>query len=89
MPSRARWPRSWAHRASASNAICPGLIDTYRMDDVPRGEVWDDMVARIVPLRRAGSGDDIAWFVVYLCSDQGSWITGQFHTVDGGTAAGR
>jgi 3-oxoacyl-[acyl-carrier protein] reductase len=71
------------------NVICPGLIDTYRMDDIPRGEAWDDMVNRIVPLGRAGTGDDIAWMVVYLCSDQGSWITGQLYSVDGGTLTGR
>jgi NAD(P)-dependent dehydrogenase (short-subunit alcohol dehydrogenase family) len=71
------------------NVICPGLIDTYRMDDIPRGEAWDEMVSRIVPLGRAGSGDDIAWMVVYLCSDQGSWITGQLYSVDGGTLTGR
>jgi len=71
------------------NAICPGIIDTFRMDDVPRGAPWEDLIARMVPLRRAGSGDDIAWMVVYLCSDQGSWITGQLYTVDGGTAPGR
>jgi NAD(P)-dependent dehydrogenase (short-subunit alcohol dehydrogenase family) len=71
------------------NAICPGIIDTFRMDDIPRGDAWDALIARQVPLRRAGSGDDIAWMVVYLCSDQGSWITGQLYTVDGGTAPGR
>jgi len=71
------------------NAVCPGIIDTYRMDDVPRGEVWDRMVADRVPLGRAGTGEEIAWMVVYLCADQGSWITGQFYTVDGGTLPGR
>jgi 3-oxoacyl-[acyl-carrier protein] reductase len=71
------------------NAICPGIIDTYRMDDVPRGKDWNDLVDRMVPLGRAGSGDDIAWMVVYLCSDQGSWITGQLYSVDGGTVPGR
>jgi 3-oxoacyl-[acyl-carrier protein] reductase len=71
------------------NAICPGIIDTYRMDDVPRGPEWDNLVTRMIPLRRAGSGDDIAWMAVYLCSDQGSWITGQLYTVDGGTVPGR
>ena len=71
------------------NAICPGIIDTYRMDDVPRGEVWDKLVERNIPLHRAGSGDDIAWMVLYLCSDQGSWITGQLYTVDGGMVPGR
>jgi 3-oxoacyl-[acyl-carrier protein] reductase len=71
------------------NAVCPGIIDTYRLDDVPRGATWDNLIATQIPLRRAGSGEDIAWMVVYLCSDQGSWITGQFYTVDGGTLPGR
>jgi NAD(P)-dependent dehydrogenase (short-subunit alcohol dehydrogenase family) len=71
------------------NAICPGIIDTYRMDDIPRGQVWDEMVARTVPLGRAGNGDEIAWMTVYLCSDQGDWITGQLYSVDGGAVTGR
>jgi 3-oxoacyl-[acyl-carrier protein] reductase/meso-butanediol dehydrogenase/(S,S)-butanediol dehydrogenase/diacetyl reductase len=66
------------------NAICPGIIDTSRMDDVPRGDAWNNMVATNVPLGRAGDGEDIAWMTVYLCSDQGSWITGQQWNVDGG-----
>jgi 3-oxoacyl-[acyl-carrier protein] reductase/meso-butanediol dehydrogenase/(S,S)-butanediol dehydrogenase/diacetyl reductase len=71
------------------NAICPGIIDTYRMDDIGRGETWDKMIASRIPLGRAGTGDDIAHQVVYLCSDQGDWITGQSYTVDGGTVPGR
>jgi 3-oxoacyl-[acyl-carrier protein] reductase len=71
------------------NAICPGIIDTFRLDDIPRGDRWDAMVERQIPLGRAGSGEDIAWMAVYLCSDQGSWITGQLYTVDGGTLPGR
>jgi 3-oxoacyl-[acyl-carrier protein] reductase len=71
------------------NALCPGIIDTYRMDDIPRGQAWQDLIADRIPLGRAGSGEDIAWMVVYLCSDQGSWITGQFYTIDGGTLPGR
>ena len=71
------------------NAICPGIVDTYRMDDIPRGEQWDNMVKSMVPLGRASNGDDIGWMTVYLCSDQGSWITGQLYTVDGGTVTGR
>jgi len=70
------------------NAICPGVIDTFRLDDVGRGEAWDRLVER-VPLGRAGSGEDIAWMVLYLCSDQGSWISGQLLTVDGGMLPGQ
>ena len=71
------------------NAICPGVIDTYRMDDIGRGSDWDQLVADRIPLGRAGTGEDVAHQVVYLCSDQGAWVTGQSYTVDGGTVPGR
>ena len=66
------------------NAICPGIIDTYRMDDIGRGERWDAMM-KTIPLGRAGLGEDIAYMTVFLCSEQGSWITGQSYNVDGGS----
>ncbi len=65
------------------NAICPGVIDTYRMDDVGRGEAWSNML-KMIPLGRPGTGEDIANMVAYLCSEQGAWITGQAYNVDGG-----
>lgn len=71
------------------NAICPGIIDTYRMDDIGRGEEWAAMIEQRVPLGRAGTGEDIAHQAVYLCSDEGAWITGQSYTIDGGTVPGR
>lgn len=67
------------------NAICPGIIDTFRMDDLGRGETWDQMVQTLIPLGRAGQGSDISAMTVFLCSDQGSWTTGQSINVDGGT----
>ena len=66
------------------NAICPGVIDTFRMDDLGRGDVWRRFIEQNIPLGRAGTGDDIAWAVVFLCSDQGRWVTGQSWNVDGG-----
>jgi NAD(P)-dependent dehydrogenase (short-subunit alcohol dehydrogenase family) len=67
------------------NAICPGIIDTSRMDDIGREAVWEQMIKAMIPLGRAGTGDDIAATVIYLCSDQGAWVTGQAWNVDGGT----
>jgi NAD(P)-dependent dehydrogenase (short-subunit alcohol dehydrogenase family) len=67
------------------NAICPGVIDTSRMDDLGRGEVWQQFIDTRIPMGRAGTGEDIAYAVVYLCSDQGAWVTGQSWNVDGGT----
>jgi NAD(P)-dependent dehydrogenase (short-subunit alcohol dehydrogenase family) len=65
------------------NAICPGLIETSRTDHVGRGELWDRLISRL-PLARVGSPADIANLAAFLCSDQASWITGQFICVDGG-----
>ncbi len=66
------------------NALCPGIIDTSRLDDVGREEAWERMIRTQIPLGRPGQGLDIATAAVFLCSDQGSWVTGQQWNVDGG-----
>jgi 3-oxoacyl-[acyl-carrier protein] reductase len=67
------------------NAVCPGVVDTYRIDDMGRGAQWEALVQNFIPLRRPGTGDDIAAITLFLCSDQGSWISGQAWNVDGGS----
>jgi NAD(P)-dependent dehydrogenase (short-subunit alcohol dehydrogenase family) len=67
------------------NAICPGLVDTVRIDDIRGTPAWDASTQRI-PLRRMGAGEEIAWMTMYLCSDQGSWFNGQSINLDGGMA---
>jgi NAD(P)-dependent dehydrogenase (short-subunit alcohol dehydrogenase family) len=67
------------------NAICPGLVDTVRIDDIRGTPAWDASTQRIA-LRRMGEGEEIAWAVMYLCSDQGSWFNGQSINLDGGMA---
>ena len=66
------------------NAICPGIIDTSRLDDIHRAGRWEQTIERNIPLGRAGTGEDIAHTTVFLCSDQGAWVTGQQWNVDGG-----
>ena len=51
------------------NVVAPGIVETSRLDDVPRGKVWDDMIAGYISLGRAGTGEDIAHLVAFLCSD--------------------
>ena len=51
--------------------------------------MWEKVIGQYVPLGRAGRGEEIGWMTVYLCSDQGAWITGQLYSVDGGQLAGR
>lgn len=66
------------------NAICPGIVETARMDDLGREDRWEQFVRQMVPLGYASNGMDIAYFATYLCSDMGEWITGQAINVDGG-----
>ena len=66
------------------NALCVGIVDTSRLDDIPRGPQFEDTIRRNVPLGRAGTGRDIANMVIFLASDAGAWITGQSYNVDGG-----
>ncbi len=71
-----------AHRISV-NAVCPGLIDTARMDVLGRGEQWQRHI-QTIPMRRAASPEEVAGLIVYLCSPQAEYITGQAINIDGG-----
>jgi NAD(P)-dependent dehydrogenase (short-subunit alcohol dehydrogenase family) len=67
------------------NAICPGHIVTERMVERWRGH--EDTLrfwAEQYPLRRTGTPLDIANAIVFLCSEEASFITGQALVVDGG-----
>lgn len=65
------------------NAICPGVVDTSRLDDFTDA-IWNQVLKQLVPLGQRGQGADIAAMVVFLCSEQARWITGQLYNVDGG-----
>jgi 3-oxoacyl-[acyl-carrier protein] reductase/meso-butanediol dehydrogenase/(S,S)-butanediol dehydrogenase/diacetyl reductase len=70
------------------NAVCPGVIDTFRMDDLGRGEKWTNFVKTMIPLGYPGDGSECAEMVLFLVTDRGKWITGQAINVDGGSAWG-
>lgn len=67
------------------NALCPGLIATKFHDDFTKDEIRK-MVAGNTPLRREGRADEVADLVVYLASDQSSFITGTNYDINGGLA---
>ena len=46
-----------------------------------------DMVARLVPAKRAGSPQDVAALAAFLASDEAGYITGQVISVSGGPSA--
>ncbi len=66
------------------NCVCPGAVDTHRMDDIDRGTRWVEMAER-TPIGRNGTDDETGEFCVYLCSEAASWIHGQSININGGT----
>jgi NAD(P)-dependent dehydrogenase (short-subunit alcohol dehydrogenase family) len=67
------------------NAINPGLIDTQVARDVVSGdEKAYAEIAKNVPIGRAGTPDEIASTVLFLCSPAASYVVGHALTVDGG-----
>lgn len=74
------------------NCVCPGDVLTPMLPDdaAKRGMAWDDYAAGAAkrPLGRIGTADDIANAVLYLASDESSFVTGDALVVDGGGVAG-
>jgi len=64
------------------NAIAPGYIDTDMVAAVP-GEVLEKIVAKI-PVGRLGQASEIARGVVFLCSEEGGFVTGSTLSINGG-----
>lgn len=64
------------------NAIAPGFIETAMTARLP--EERREEMRRLIPLGRFGSGEDVARVVLFLCSDLGSYVTGQVINCDGG-----
>ena len=83
-----------APRGITVNAFCPGIIGTdmwtYNdrewgklLGDYAPGELMQEWVDAI-PMKRAGTPEDVAALVAFLASDDASYITGQTINIDGG-----
>jgi len=65
------------------NAICPGYINTEMVQAVPK-DVLEKSVLPLIPVGRLGEPEEIARIVVFLASDEASFITGSTLTANGG-----
>lgn len=79
----------YASRGIRANTIMPGLMDTPHIYQQMSGyhDSTEEMRAKrdaIPPMKRQGTGWDIAWASVFLASDEAQYITGIELAVDGG-----
>ena len=68
-----------ASRGITVNAVAPGFIATQMTESVSR-----ETIERMVPMKRAGTPEEVASLVGFLASDAASYISGQIISINGG-----
>ncbi len=80
--------RELARSGITVNVVCPGPTDTGLLDAIKDASDDGDKIigamARAVPMKRIGRPEEVASAVVYLCSEEASFVTGQTLSVSGG-----
>lgn len=71
--------RELASRGICVNAVAPGFIQTEMIKDIS-----GDMIKQAVPMGRAGTVEEVASVVAFLCSDESSYMTGEVLNISGG-----
>jgi NAD(P)-dependent dehydrogenase (short-subunit alcohol dehydrogenase family) len=70
------------------NAVCPGAIKTAMIDRITgKNKEVEDQFEAMEPIGRMGEPDEVAKAVIWLCSDDASFVTGHALAVDGGWVA--
>jgi NAD(P)-dependent dehydrogenase (short-subunit alcohol dehydrogenase family) len=70
------------------NAVAPGPIDTGMLERFTGGADGKARMATLNPLKRIGQPDEIARAILFITSDEATFVTGHILTVDGGKTAG-
>jgi 3-oxoacyl-[acyl-carrier protein] reductase len=71
-----------ASRGITVNAVAPGIIASPLTKEV----FSEDDITRLVPMKRAGTPDEVASLVAFLCSEQAAYISGQVIGINGAMA---
>jgi 3-oxoacyl-[acyl-carrier protein] reductase len=76
--------KEYAKRGVTANCVAPGFITSPMTDKL--NDKQREAILQMVPSGRLGTGDDIASAVIYLASNEASYVTGQTLHVNGGMA---
>lgn len=77
----------WAKNGIRVNAVCPGVIETPMTAPLVANPDMRALLDSMTPMGRMGQAEEIAAAVLWLCSDQSSFVTGHPLVVDGGSTA--
>lgn len=67
------------------NSVAPGWVDTELNEAVFADEDRRRLIEQTIPLGRVATADEIAWPIVFLCTEAASHITGEVLNVNGGS----
>jgi NAD(P)-dependent dehydrogenase (short-subunit alcohol dehydrogenase family) len=74
----------WGKHNIRVNAICPGLIQTQFSEVLWKNEKILEHFLKQVPLKRIAQPEEMAGLILFLASEQSSYITGSIIDADGG-----
>lgn len=77
----------YAQQGIRVNAVCPAFIHTPLIEELEADEETREMLIGLHPMGRLGRPEEVANLVVWLCSEEASFMTGSAHLVDGGYVA--
>lgn len=77
--------REVGHKGIRVNAVAPGLIATDLTSDLGPDRL--DVLTSEIPQRRAGTPEEVAGLVSFLCSDDAGYVNGSVFVMDGGLVA--
>lgn len=78
--------REFSAKGVRLNVVCPGPVTTNLTpkEVLESPEIQAEMCKTVCSVGRLGKPEDIAYAATWLCSDEGSWVTGSTIVVDGG-----
>lgn len=74
----------WAKQNIRVNCVCPGVIETAMTKAVASNPQYRAAMENLTPMGRMGQPEEISGAVLWLCSDQASFVTGHPLVIDGG-----